>query len=564
MSKMVGIFSLFLFCFTFGSLVSADSGSQLIIINKGTNELAFYENGELVRIFKVATGRSDSLTPEGTFRIVNKIKNRPYYKDKIPGGDPRNPLGDRWLGLDARGTYGTTYAIHGNNNPASIGTYASAGCVRMHDEEVRWLFEQVNRYTTVIITNSTKSFDAIASSHGYEPYSKLKTVNLDKTSPQAENTEVTVAAQTSNKNPSLFKFLVFDGANWATLQDFSANNTVIWQPALAGSYQIKVQVKSNSSDKPFDDEKIIPFDVFVSATLDSVAFLKESPQPTNTLVQMDVKTNDPTNNATKFSIFDGEKWVTLKDYSSLESFSWTPTLPGTYRIKVETKNKLSNEEAEDSGEFTYTIFEPAIVTSLSADQSGPMPIGTTLSINGSTNDDSANLIRFLLYDGEKWTTLQDFSKTNEMTWTPGVSGEYQIKMQTKHELSQKDFDSEETIDFVIFTPATFQGLSTTSEKFIRSGDTVNLELGNLEQHEYRISIFNGDEWSAISEYSTESTHKWRPESPGIYRLKIEVKHQLSNLDYDDQNEFLYIVYATSPFQAVLEPKTKVRRILVGA
>ncbi|MEI2449391.1 L,D-transpeptidase, partial [Priestia megaterium] len=91
------------------------ASNQLVIINKSTNTLAFYDGGKLVRTFKVATGRQMSYTPEGTFSIVNKIKNRPYYKDNIRGGDPRNPLGDRWLGLNARGTYGTTYAIHGNN-----------------------------------------------------------------------------------------------------------------------------------------------------------------------------------------------------------------------------------------------------------------------------------------------------------------------------------------------------------------------------------------------------------------------------------------------------------------
>ncbi|MGG0587404.1 L,D-transpeptidase [Priestia megaterium] len=73
------------------------ASNQLIIINKSTNTLAFYDRGKLVRTFKVATGRQMSYTPEGTFSIVNKIKNRPYYKDNIRGGDPRNPLGDRWL-----------------------------------------------------------------------------------------------------------------------------------------------------------------------------------------------------------------------------------------------------------------------------------------------------------------------------------------------------------------------------------------------------------------------------------------------------------------------------------
>jgi peptidoglycan hydrolase-like protein with peptidoglycan-binding domain len=147
---------------------SSAAGSKFIIINKSNNQLAYYENNQLTKVFKVGTGRSQSLTPEGRFKIVNKIKNRPYYKDGIPGGDPRNPLGNRWLGINARGTSGTTYAIHGNNNPNSIGGYVSSGCVRMYDNEVEWLFNQVPVNTPVIITTSGKSFDSIAVSYGYK------------------------------------------------------------------------------------------------------------------------------------------------------------------------------------------------------------------------------------------------------------------------------------------------------------------------------------------------------------------------------------------------------------
>ncbi|MEH7375998.1 L,D-transpeptidase family protein [Neobacillus drentensis] len=147
---------------------SAASGGKLIIINKTTNRLAYFENGQFKKQFKVGTGRQRSYTPEGKFKIVNKIKNRPYYKGHIPGGDPRNPLGNRWLGLNARGTWGTTYGIHGNNNPSSIGGYVSSGCIRMYDNEVEWLFNQVPTGTPVIITSSGKSFNAIATANGYK------------------------------------------------------------------------------------------------------------------------------------------------------------------------------------------------------------------------------------------------------------------------------------------------------------------------------------------------------------------------------------------------------------
>lgn len=56
----------------------------MIVINKATNQLAFYESNKLVRTFSVATGRSSNLTPEGKHKVVNKIVNRPYYKAILP------------------------------------------------------------------------------------------------------------------------------------------------------------------------------------------------------------------------------------------------------------------------------------------------------------------------------------------------------------------------------------------------------------------------------------------------------------------------------------------------
>ncbi|MGN7762894.1 L,D-transpeptidase family protein [Paenibacillus sp. 22594] len=149
------------------STASAASSSELIIVNKKTNTLGYFSGGKLVRTFPVATGKTKSLTPEGSFKIVVKIKNRPYYKEHIPGGDPANPLGDRWLGLEVNGTKGTTYAIHGNNNEASIGKYVSAGCIRMHNEDIHWLYPQIAKNTKVVITSSSLSLDSIAAKNGY-------------------------------------------------------------------------------------------------------------------------------------------------------------------------------------------------------------------------------------------------------------------------------------------------------------------------------------------------------------------------------------------------------------
>jgi hypothetical protein len=137
-----------------------------LVINKGTNQLAFYKDSYLLRIFPVATGRLPEFTPEGTWQVVVKLVNpswrHPDGGPVIPGGIPENPLGPRWLGFNALNTAGYTYGIHGTNAPESIGTYASLGCIRMNNEDILWLYDQVPIGSEVNIINSNADLNSQA------------------------------------------------------------------------------------------------------------------------------------------------------------------------------------------------------------------------------------------------------------------------------------------------------------------------------------------------------------------------------------------------------------------
>lgn len=149
---MVRIVSITLAALLMWSLsCSSALAAYSIVIDKGVNRLTLYDGGEVVKTFPVATGRSPSLTPEGSFTIVNKLVNPYYAKKNIPGGSPRNPLGPRWMGLSYGG--GGEYGIHGNSDPSSIGKYVSAGCIRLRNEDVIWLFDRVPVGTPVKIVN---------------------------------------------------------------------------------------------------------------------------------------------------------------------------------------------------------------------------------------------------------------------------------------------------------------------------------------------------------------------------------------------------------------------------
>ena len=64
----------------------------------------------------------------------------------IAGGAPENPMGERAMTLDR-----AEIAIHGTNRPKSIGTFASYGCIRMHNADIIDLFDRVDIGAPVLV-----------------------------------------------------------------------------------------------------------------------------------------------------------------------------------------------------------------------------------------------------------------------------------------------------------------------------------------------------------------------------------------------------------------------------
>ena len=73
------------------------------------------------------------------------LARRPDLPRHMEGG-PQNPLGARAMYLGS-----TLYRIHGSNEPWTIGTNVSSGCIRMRNEDVIDLYGRVNVGTRVIV-----------------------------------------------------------------------------------------------------------------------------------------------------------------------------------------------------------------------------------------------------------------------------------------------------------------------------------------------------------------------------------------------------------------------------
>ena len=112
-------------------------------------------SGKAIR-YGIGVGR-EGFTWSGTERIsrmaewpdwhppAEMIERQPYLPRFMAGG-PSNPLGARALYLGK-----TLYRIHGTNQPSTIGTNVSSGCIRLVNGDIEDLYARVQTGTRVVV-----------------------------------------------------------------------------------------------------------------------------------------------------------------------------------------------------------------------------------------------------------------------------------------------------------------------------------------------------------------------------------------------------------------------------
>ncbi|GGH15950.1 L,D-transpeptidase [Paenibacillus segetis] len=107
-----------------------------VIIDLDQHRLAVVSGSVMLRSYPVGLG--GDRTPEGTYKISEKVVN--------PNGRDDGDFGSRGMQLSD-----TNYAIHGTNEPNSIGKDESLGCIRMNKQDVEELFDLLPMGTKVKI-----------------------------------------------------------------------------------------------------------------------------------------------------------------------------------------------------------------------------------------------------------------------------------------------------------------------------------------------------------------------------------------------------------------------------
>ena len=136
-----------------------------LVVNKTMFTLSLYQNGQKMETYSAGLGKKQpkTETPTGQFKVISRAVDPPLKQDAstetIPGGDSKNPLGPRWLGLNTGINVPNSIGIHGTTEGASVGRPQTDGCVQLNNSAIRTLYEQVRLGTPVWIGTTDQLTD---------------------------------------------------------------------------------------------------------------------------------------------------------------------------------------------------------------------------------------------------------------------------------------------------------------------------------------------------------------------------------------------------------------------
>ncbi|MFO0989220.1 MAG: L,D-transpeptidase [Alphaproteobacteria bacterium] len=110
-----------------------EHGRVVIQIDKSTQRMTVFVDGEKRHVFKVSTGKQGHATPSGSFRVL--LMKEMHYSRKYDNAPMPNSLFFTNNG----------HAIHATGAVRNLGRPASHGCVRLAPRDAKALYDLVER-----------------------------------------------------------------------------------------------------------------------------------------------------------------------------------------------------------------------------------------------------------------------------------------------------------------------------------------------------------------------------------------------------------------------------------
>jgi TolB-like protein len=374
------------------------------------------------------------------------------------------------------------------------------------------------------------------------PMLEVSPVTPDKGAPQvAEMAKVRWKVDaTGGVGKLTYAFRVSDGMAERTTQD-SESASWVWVPSEPGTYRVKVVVR-DATGTEVENGWSPGYTIVPRLEVTSLSPDRASPQAAEmATVRWNVEAKGGVGERMfSFRVSDGKAEKVLQDGASA-SWGWSPTTPGTYRVKVAVRDSLENV-TESGWSPEYVVVPRLAVKSFSPDKGSPQAAGmATIRWKVVATGGAGNyLYEFRTTDGRAERAEQS-GELPTWDWLPKVPGSYKVKAVVRDVIGNTS-ESEWSLPYEVAPPLVVSllppdkaspqaaGMTTVRWKVEATGGVGKRTV------EFRIADGNGEK---LAQGGASDAWDWSPLEPGTYRVKALVRDAIGNtLDSGWSSDFV--------------------------
>jgi hypothetical protein len=237
----------------------------------------------------------------------------------------------------------------------------------------------------------------------------------------------------------------------------------------------------------------------------------------------------------------GDAWKVVQDYSVSASYSWTPTVAGSYAIWVCARDASSSFGSEASAWMPFDVLEnrPVAFVEIAADKTSPAllaTVGRVLFTAHAAGGSGKYEYQFWLKGpstGNAWKMVQDYGISDSVTWTPAQAGHYLLWLYARNAGSPASREAAKWTFFDVVDKPPVRSVTLTANKTsplppAAGGITFTAHAaGGSGKYEYQFWLkgpSTENTWEVVQDYGVSRAFLWAPVQAGDYSIAVYARN----------------------------------------
>lgn len=166
------------------------------------------------------------------------------------------------------------------------------------------------------------------------------------------------------------------------------------------------------------------------------------------------------------------------------------------------------------------------------------PVSTNIVATGGSG--SGYLYKYVVTKDNTVVFTESYSENNTFNYSPNLIGTYNVAVYLKDKLSKNDFDTTANLNFTAYSNSQITNTTFSGTLYEKRPVTISTQANydSTTSPVYKFEVYNSSGVLSYSqEYSSTPNFTFTPAISGSYLVKVFVKGDINNINYDDFKEY---------------------------